>query len=659
MWELLHDAIRYILRNEKMIKEKPLQLYVSGLLFAPTSSAVKQQFSGELPGFISMTQNVDSSWGAELGELQRSENPTCVALSPTGEVLAAGFPDMTIRFWNTVTGNLRNWWSAGESDHIRAIAFSSDGKLLVSCSAGTGKLQFWDHNQGTLHSTFDEDVGWVTSLVFTDGGQLLASPSTTWDFLTWDHAAGIQRHKLTKRLSQNASAKFSANGLLLASHCFDTKIDLWDLATRNLQHTLEGNANPISCMSFSKDGLLLASGDDKGTVIIWDTTTVVRREHIIRYLGPVLGIAFSPGKQLLSSIHHTFNRETYQFEDEIAVWDLSRDSLTQILRDQSGFSLSILFYEDDETLVSVGKSIRLWDATHVLQNQQPHDKHVISVVFSFDGRLLATVCRTGRVLIWNVTNESIIQDLGDRYNGHIVAFSFSPSNTMLAFTCSSSIIILWGINTERREATIAASGEIYYVAFSPDDQVMACLVNHQFIEIWDITNGTWRTRIRDSQYCPPINSIKFCSGREYLGSSTLFPLLSPHEWLIKVFRLPNTDAADCVFWVPDARFRFGSPCVNGVPIVELETLQVDLDGDIVSKRNNERMNDGQNHLVIDGEWLCYQGEKVLWLPDSHHASCWASYKKTIAIGHASGGVTIIKLSPQSSCCRSDSSTGTW
>ncbi|KAJ4865555.1 NACHT domain-containing protein [Trichoderma breve] len=568
--ELVDDAMRYILRNERMITEKPLQLYLSGLLFAPAVSAVKRQFSGELPDSISMTQNVDSSWGAELGELQDSEDPTCVALSPTGDLLAAGFPDMTIRVWTTYAGLLFNWWSVGDAVMIQAIAFSPDEKLLASCSSGPGKLQFWDPSKGTLLSTFDEDVDEVRSLVFTD-----------------------------------------------------------------------------------RDDRLLASGDDEGTIIIWDTTTGVQREHIMKHMGPVIDISFSPGGQLLASIHENLIGKTDQSEDEIAVWDLNRYSLTQIFKDKLGMCLLTLFYGDDETLVSIGESIRLWDATDVSPNQRPHEKHVISVVFSFDGQLLATVCHAGSILIWKVTSENIIQNLGDRYNGNILAFS--PSNTLLAFSSSPGVVNLWNINTEMQQSTIDASGEIYCVAFSPDDQLVACLVGHQDIKIWDISTQTFKTTIHNSYFYPPINSIGFSPNGQYLASSTLFPHHNPHERLIKGFRLPNTDTADFDFWISDTKLHFSRDDINSIhdfPVFELWTPQGDLDREMVSKRNHERTTDLQNQLVVDGEWLCYKDEKVLWLPDSHRASCWASNNTTVAIGHSSGGVTIIKISPQFGCSES-------
>lgn len=660
------------------MKKNPLQLYVSGLIFAPAVSAVKRQFSRELPDFISMTHNVDSSWGAELGELQDSSSPACCAISTSGRVLAAGYNDMTMRLWDTITGNLLTSSRNSEFARVKAIAFSSDDKWLISCSSRPGKLQIWDLDKGTLVRTFYEDVGQVKSLVFTDGGQLLASPSGTWDFLTWDHTVGIQHHTLTRPLSEYASTKFSPNGLLLASHSHSTNIDLWGLVARNLQHTLVGHSSPIWCITFSTDGRSLASGDAEGNVIIWDTATGAQRQHIMKHMGLVNGIAFSPGGQLLASIHANFNPKTDKTEDEIAVWDLSGYSLTQVLRDRDVSSRlrHVVFCGDNKTLLSTGGPIRLWDATDASQNRQPHDSDVTVVVFSFDGQLLATVCRTGRILIWNVTTESITQNLGDRYNGNVLAFS--PSNALLAFSSSPRVIELWNINAKTQQHSFHAFGKIFCVAFSADNQLIACLVDRRDIQIWDLTTGTLRDTISDSQNCPLINSIKFSPGSEYLfvASSASDALGVLPGWLIKAFRLPNTDTADFDFSVYNKKFHLSRDNINSIhdfPVFEFGTSQGDLDTDMTSESDDERTNDMRNQLAMDDEWLCFQGEKVLqlhgvqsqleingvWLyykgkkvlllPESHYPRCWASNNETVAIGHDSGGVTIIRISPQSSC----------
>ncbi|PKK43608.1 hypothetical protein CI102_13522 [Trichoderma harzianum] len=368
------ELIKALTYLQLFIQKRPLQLYVSGLIFAPAVY-----------------------WGAELGELQNSFDPVCSAISSTGCVLAAGFSNMTMRFWDTITGNLITGWRAGESDRIpwiQAIAFSSDDKLLAS-----------------------------------------------WDFLTWDHATGIQRHLLTRRLSEDAHVALSPTGLLLAAFgCYQTEIELWNLATCSWQCRLAGHAMFVSCITFSTDGRLIASGDRDGTIIIWDVATGVQRQHITNRLGSVFGISFSPEGQRLALL--------FKRQGSIVVWDLSENRSIQILGDKSRARRDVLFYRDNKTLASIGglEPIRLWDATDVSQkSRQPHASQVKSVVFSPDGQLLATVSSPTVIKLWNINTE-MQQSSIDAF-GEVRCIAFSSDDQLVACLVDLQDINVWDLTT--------------------------------------------------------------------------------------------------------------------------------------------------------------------------------------------------------------------
>ncbi|QYS92780.1 Wd40 protein [Trichoderma simmonsii] len=686
MSEFLDDAVRDMFRIETTLIVYPLQLYISGLMFAPTTSAVRRQFSGELPDFLSMPHNIinastgaesshlismrhdiDSSWNSILDERGIPNDPACLAISPNGLLLAAGFSAGIITLWNTTTRTLEEMMWAPPFEGVQALAFSSDGKLLVSCATTSGKLRFWDTTTGNLQSTVDEDVNNVTSLVFTDDDQLLASPSTAWDFLTWDNVTGIQRHTLEERLPHLGEVTLSSNGSLLASHCCSRKINLWNLGTRKLQHALIAHASPVTCTTFSTDGRLLASGDEEGTIILWDTVTGIQRQHMMKYIGSVLCITFSPGGQLLASSHEnffedshiipgveTFYEDSHLRDDEIILWDLNQHRLIQKVGDQFGVTKFVLFSPDDKTLATFandeGGCITLLDITNISRNQQPHPSYVVSVSFSFDGQLLASVCTAGRIIIWDVTSESIMQDLGERYNGNILAFS--TNNTLLAFASSPRSIELWNIETRAQQCSIDAFDEVQCVAFSPDGQLVACLLDHKHIKIWDLSTNTWTQTISNSFFDQPMDSICFSPNGQYLASCGLYTLRTKYMRLIKVFRLPYSDRADdnFKFSIHDTEAYFSRDDINRIhdfPAFELWTRQGGFDRDRVSKWDYEWTNAMQSQWTIDRDWIYYQSECLIRLPDTHRAVCWASDNKTLAIGHRSGGVTFIKLTPQS------------
>lgn len=615
-----------------------------------------------------MRRDIDSSWNSVLDEHGIPNKPACLAISPNGLLFAAGFSAGIITLWNTTTKTLEDIMLDIPLDGLQALAFSPDGKLLVSCARVSGKLRFWDTTTGNLQSTVDEDVSNVTSLVFTDHGQLLASPSKAWDFLTWDHVTGIQRHTLEERLPYFADVTLSSNGSLLASHCDSRKINLWNLGTRNLQHALIAHDSVVTCITFSTDGRLLASGDEEGTIILWDTVTGIQRQHIMKYIGLVLSITFSPGGQLLASSHENFYEDSHipgddDFhedsdirDDEIVLWDLNKHRLIQKLEDQLGVTEILLFSPDDKTLITFTNEMDGWialrDITNIPRNQQPHPSYVDSVCFSFDGQLLASACAAGRIIIWDVTSESIMQDLGERCNGDILAFS--RNNTLLAFTSSPTSIELWNIETRAQQCNIDAFDEVQCVAISPDDQLVAYLLDKKDIKIWDLSTNTWRQTISNSSFDQPMDSICFSPNGQCLASCALYTLGTQCMRLVKVFRLPYSDPADdnFSFNIHDTEAYFNRDAINRIhdfPAFELWTPQGDFDRDRVSKWNYEWTNAMQRQWTIKRDWICYQSEYVIRLPGSHRAVCWASHNKTLAIGHRSGGVTFIKLSPQFGC----------
>lgn len=654
----------------------PLQLYVSVLMFAPTSSAIKRLFSEELPDFISMPNNVDRSWGAvvsgfvsiekavddsqgvESSALENINNPTCFVMSPNGMFFAGGVHSSIMVFQKTTTGISTEVTWKKRLDGLQALAFSSDSKLLATCSRDPGKLQFWDTATGTLQRTFDEDVGNVTSLIFTSGHQLLASPSRTWDFITWNHVTGIQRHTLQKRLPELAHVALSSNGLTLASHCHNTNIDVWNLGDSKLQHTLMGHDDSVTCIALSTDGRLIASGDEFGTIFIWDTTTGVQTQKLIQHTGRVLSITLSTECQLLASSHENYKARTNARDGNIAIWDLNQSSLIKIMNDDGSISGVVQFSPDDKALAAFGSAsdawIMLWDITNISRNQQPHTSMVINIAFSLDGTLLASTCFAGRIIIWDVASESIIDNIGGGYKGLILAFS--PNNTLLAVSSSPSVIELWDIQ-KRQHSSISVYDEkqvFVSAAFSPSGQLIACLVHFTDIKVWDITTNTLIQTISNSSFDQPMDAICFSPNGQYLASSALYTLELQRLRLIKVFRLPNRDerTEKFSFFIDDTKVYFsrdGPFQAHYFPLFELWTPQGDFDRNMVSKWNHEWTYGMQAQWTVYESWVCYRGKGVIYLDDNHHSSCWASNNSTIAIGHSSGGVTFIKVSPQFGC----------
>ncbi|KAA8642420.1 uncharacterized protein ATNIH1004_011364 [Aspergillus tanneri] len=110
--DFLYDARRFTLQNTYIASIAPLQLYCSGLVFAPAQSIVKKTYHNEILKQIQRLPVVEDSWSPSIQTLEgHLDLVYSVAFSPDGLTLASGSRDRTIKLWDTTTGTrtARHW----------------------------------------------------------------------------------------------------------------------------------------------------------------------------------------------------------------------------------------------------------------------------------------------------------------------------------------------------------------------------------------------------------------------------------------------------------------------------------------------------------------------------------------------------------------------
>ncbi len=316
---------------------------------------------------------------------------------------------------------MRRLYGAGA---VRAVAFSSDGKLLannVECEnehgEQWGEIQVRDVAAGTLVRTIRvERIGrailWTPDSRCVGRGCAWKTDDERWksDFRFWNAATGeVAAHyevadgETMSGLAQ--SAAFSPDGTRLAT---GSMLSTGDLQTR------------------------------RGEVRLWEVETG-RLLRTLRHLDAVWAVAFSPdGKVLASSSGIGLNQPG-----------------------KNGW---------------IGGDVRLWDADtgELLQTlERPNAAHQCSLAFSPDGSLLATGDGPdGDVLVWDTrTGEA------RRLQGHersVYAAAFSPKGTLLATGSRDRTVRLWDAGTGTLKATLPGhDSTVQGITFTADGKTLA------------------------------------------------------------------------------------------------------------------------------------------------------------------------------------------
>ncbi|KAJ6025071.1 hypothetical protein N7540_005868 [Penicillium herquei] len=512
--EFLHDAKRFMLKNVQIADDAPLQLYCSGLIFAPRKTIVRRTFQSELPIWIHQLPQVEETWNLELQTLEgHSGWIRSMAFSPNGALLASGSSDQTIRLWDMATGTLQQTLE-GHSGSVRSVAFSPNGALLASSSTDW-TVRLWDIVTGTLQRTFKGHLGSIESMAFSPKGILLASGSSDKSIQLWDTATGILQQTLKGHSGWIRSIAFSPNGALLASGSSDQTIRLWDMATGTLQQTLKEHSGSVRSVAFSPNGALLASGSNDTTVRLWDTATCTLQQTLEGHSGWIRSMAFSPNGALLAS---------GSIDKSIRLWDTATYTLQQTLDGHSDSIESLAFSPNGVLLASgsIDKSVRLWDTTTgaLQQTLDGHSGLIESVAFSPSGMLLASGSSDHTLRLWDIAIGTPQQDDQD-LQGHLSSIKlleFSPNGSLLASGSINNSVQLWDTATGALQQTLNGhSGLIESVAFSPNNALLASGSNDQTIQLWDLATYALQQTLKG--HSGSVESISFSPNSALLVSS--------------------------------------------------------------------------------------------------------------------------------------------
>src|SRR5947209_4270866 len=201
-----------------------------------------------------------------------------IAFSPDGRRLVSASFDHTLRLWEIDKQQpLRTY--PHHSDFVYAVAFSPDGKQIVSASKDR-TVQLFDAESGKSVFTFSGMEQDVMAVAFRPDGKWIVSSGFESGVWWWDPQTG---EKVKMQGGHGVAVHelcFSKDGKRLVSAGADRTARTWDGATGAPLKTIAVGSS-VYAVAISPSGKTIATGSFDGLVRLWDEAT---GRHLITLL---------------------------------------------------------------------------------------------------------------------------------------------------------------------------------------------------------------------------------------------------------------------------------------------------------------------------------------------------------------------------------------
>jgi RNA polymerase sigma factor (sigma-70 family) len=408
---------------------------------------------------------------ARLGTVRQRAPGAHVAVTADGKEVVTAGPDLTVRRFDALTGELRatrqvpggrtfGTWLSPRGTSLLATAYRDGGY----------RLELWDLASGTRlrELPLGKHHPWGAAFSADERRAALADSSPDYGFhrvLLWDLRTGTSQVVWSDRTPIQAwyfdpVVALSPDGKRLAACHGDLTLRCWDVEGGKLLWQSEGKSwSPF--VLFSPDGraVVTATGIGVAGVRFRDAAT-----------GKTVGGDRSPPREAVYPIGFSPDGHLLAFEtghDEVVLWEPGAAELAFRFpgppgrRDGVHVSLRKLptnfaFTPDGTGLIRRGGALQRWDLTtgkavYADTEDRGHTEAVTRLLFSPGGDLLASAAADQTARLWEVatgrTRHTFPKGLGSQ-------LAFTPDGRRLLtdpFGVAKTAVREWGVATGRPE----------------------------------------------------------------------------------------------------------------------------------------------------------------------------------------------------------------
>jgi len=308
--------------------------------------------------------------------------------------------------------------------------------------------------------------------------------------------------------------------------------------------------------------------------------------------------------------------------------------LIQSFEGHSKWVQAIVFSPDGKLVASTSydNTVRLWDTATgescgVLKG---HSNRVRALAFSPDGKQIASASDDETVRLWDpATGESC--GILEGHSALVKALAFSPDGKLVASASDDKTVRIWDLATGGSCGVLEGhSALVSAVVFSPDGKLVASASNDRTVRLWDpATRGSCGVLGRHSR---DVNAVVFSPDGKLVASSSA-------DKTVRLWDVTQTTIIQKIHTrgqIKDLAFSDVTTLDTGRGILTVTSHPYP---------SNTTWEVLPPPLHVIGEWVIWDRKKVLFLPWDYRPCSYAVKDNILVMGHQSGHVSFMRFDP--------------
>ncbi|KAI1811639.1 soluble quino protein glucose/sorbosone dehydrogenase [Poronia punctata] len=355
----------------------------------------------------------------------------------TGSILATGSGDCTARIWNTETGTPKH--TLQHSGWVLVCSFDPSGTYLATGSMDK-MVRLFDPDTGkqigkpfTGHNKWITSIAWQPFHLWGEDGPRLASASKDATVRIYT-ITGVTHHVLSGHKSAVTTVRWGGlNHIYTASQ--DRQIKVWNASDGTLRHSLNSHVHWVNHITLSTDSVLRTAYHDH-TKVVPASTEEKKAKAKERFEK-----AATHGGKIVERLASASDDCT------VYIWDPESQGSKPINRLMGhAKQVNAVVFSPDGRLIATASwdnSVKIFDKDgKFLATLRGHVAPVFQVAFSADSRLLVSCSRDTTLKTWDMRTFKLKTDLPG-HEDEVYAVDWSPDGTCVAAGGKDKAVRTW------------------------------------------------------------------------------------------------------------------------------------------------------------------------------------------------------------------------